>query len=52
MDNVVQSAIHEIPVRYAGVIADKYVIMPNLIHIILLLNCGRLIIAPTIFTII
>jgi len=44
---VVQAAIQEIPVHYTGVVVDKYVIMPNHIHMILMLGHGRLIIAPT-----
>jgi len=34
----VDGAIREIPVHYPDVILDKYVIMPNHIHLILILN--------------
>jgi len=45
--NIADVAIREIPAYYADVMVDKYVIMPNHIHMILSLNHGRLIIAPT-----
>ena len=44
---IVQSVIQEIPVHYAGVTVDKYVIMPNHVHMILIKKHGRLLIAPT-----
>ena len=48
--NVVDEAIQNIPKCYKGVMVDKYVIMPNHVHMILVLDweqSGRLIIAPT-----
>ena len=49
--DVVDKAINEIPYYYKNVAVDKYVIMPNHIHMILVVdsfdNDGRLIIAPT-----
>ena len=49
---VVQNAICEIPRRYPSVFVDKYVIMPNHIHIILALTDvdyhGRALRAPTV----
>jgi len=49
---IAEKTIHEIPAHYEGVIVNKYVIMPNHIHMILVLqngydSGGRLIIAPT-----
>jgi putative transposase len=46
---VVDNAINDISNHYPNVFVDKYIIMPNHIHMILLLqeNDGRLIIAPT-----
>ncbi|MFZ2537897.1 MAG: transposase [Oscillospiraceae bacterium] len=54
---IVDSAINNISKNYSDVIVDKYVIMPNHIHMILILENtaiedGRLIIAPTISTVI
>lgn len=53
----IERAIHDIPTFYPHVNVDKYVIMPNHIHMILLVSanqhsCGRLITAPTLSTII
>ena len=51
----VQHGIGNIPQIYPGVSVEKYVIMPNHIHMILSINrdeSGRLIAAPTISTII
>ena len=48
--HIAKTAIHEIPSHYEGITIDKYVIMPNHIHMILTLRSGddgRLIIAPT-----
>jgi len=50
--DVAEKAIREISVCYQGIFVDKYVIMPNHIHMILVLQSkhesgGRLIIAPT-----
>ena len=45
--NTTDNAINEIPVHYEGVVVDKYVIMPNHIHMIVTVDNGRLIIAPT-----
>ena len=48
---VVEEAINSIPTHYKNVIVDKYVIMPNHIHLILTIqnniSNGRLVIAPT-----
>ena len=44
---IAETAILEIPKHYHDVAVDKYVIMPNHIHMILGLTHGRLIIAPT-----
>lgn len=53
---LVDTAINEIPKRYPGVKIDQYVIMPNHIHLILILSmndgCGRIISAPTLMTVI
>lgn len=45
----VETAIRDIPKHYTGVSVDKYVIMPNHIHMILSLpvKSGRMISAPT-----
>ncbi|MCL2847589.1 MAG: transposase [Firmicutes bacterium] len=46
---IVEQAITEIPKRYKDVLVDKYVIMPNHIHLLISINkCGRQIAAPTI----
>jgi len=39
---ITQSAIEDISVHYENVIFDKYVIMPNHIHLILALGHGRI----------
>lgn len=49
----VQTAIENIPEHYQAVNIDKYVIMPNHVHMILLISkddktSGRLVIAPTV----
>jgi REP element-mobilizing transposase RayT len=47
---VVDKAINEISIRYPQIMVNKYVIMPNHIHMILAINNddnGRLLIAPT-----
>ncbi|WP_242871661.1 transposase [Acetanaerobacterium elongatum] len=54
---VVNTAIQNIPTIYSNVRVDKYVIMPNHLHMIIKLyshgdDGGRLIIAPTISSII
>jgi REP element-mobilizing transposase RayT len=45
----VEKAIQDIPQHYTGVKVDKYVVMPNHIHLILTLawRSGRMISAPT-----
>ena len=52
----VESVLQKIEERYETVVLDKYVIMPNHIHMILILksqaSCGRAMRAPTISTII
>ena len=47
---IVDDAIKAIPEHYSGVYIDKYVIMPNHVHIIIRLEnkCGRIISAPTV----
>ena len=53
---VAENAIKGISNHYDGVAVDKYVVMPNHIHMIIFLNNhdknGRLVIAPTISTVI
>ena len=51
---VIEKAIDNIPHIYESVTIDKYVIMPNHIHMILMIghNCGRAMRAPTISMII
>ncbi|MCL2125358.1 MAG: hypothetical protein FWH33_05135 [Oscillospiraceae bacterium] len=44
---ITDNAINEIPAHYENVSIDKYVIMPNHIHLIITLCNGRLVIAPT-----
>lgn len=46
---MVEQAIREIPAHYSNVRLDKYVVMPNHIHLILALDqsVGRMISAPT-----
>ena len=48
---ITESTIHEIPEHYHGIFIDQYVIMPNHIHMILILNRGESI-PPTVSTII
>jgi REP element-mobilizing transposase RayT len=45
----VEEAIQDISRHYDGVVVDKYVVMPNHVHMILILACrsGRMISAPT-----
>ncbi|MEG0035657.1 MAG: transposase, partial [Oscillospiraceae bacterium] len=52
--DVTDHAINEIPKHYPSVSVDKYIIMPNHVHMILRLydNDGRAMRAPTIATII
>ena len=50
-----EKAIGNISTRYETVTVDKYVIMPNHIHLLVSVsekNCGRLIAAPTLSTIV
>lgn len=52
---LVQSAIEQIPRIYNHITVDKYVVMPNHIHMILVLNDGtqgRMISAPTLSTVV
>ena len=51
---LVYDAVKNIPHYYPGVLVDKFVVMPNHVHIILVItgNDGRMISAPTISTII
>ena len=47
---VVDAAIQEIPIHYRHIHVDKYVVMPNHVHILLMVSPsadGRLIAAPT-----
>ena len=48
---IVDTAINNIPQYYPHINVDKYVVMPNHVHMILIINMdnvsGRLIIAPT-----
>ena len=53
--NVIENAIKNIPLRYPMISVDKYVIMPNHIHLILIINNnynGRAMHAPTISTVV
>ena len=54
MGEVVRTAIENIPHIYDSITVDKYVIMPNHIHLILLISddLGRAMRAPTISTVI
>ena len=47
--SMVEQAIREIPAHYSNVRLDKYVVMPNHIHLILAIDqsVGRMISAPT-----
>ena len=46
---IIKNVIEQIPVRYPGVSVEKYVIMPNHIHLLLRISVsnGRIISAPT-----
>lgn len=44
---IIETAILSIPEIYPNIILDKYVIMPNHIHMILLIDNGRAMRAPT-----
>lgn len=51
----VEQAIANIPLKYESVMVDKYVIMPNHVHLILIFQsdvCGRAMHAPTLSTVI
>ena len=45
---IVDQAIQNIPRVYDGVIVEKYVVMPNHVHLLLTLHKGRMISAPTV----
>jgi len=52
---LVEKAICEIPKRYPMISLDKYVVMPNHIHLLLRINTdesGRAMLAPTISTVV
>ena len=51
---IVEKAIKNIPQIYESITIDKYVIMPNHIHLIIIVSerCGRAMRAPTISTVI
>lgn len=52
---IVDDAIKKIPIHYSTMSIDKYVIMPNHIHLLLQIKCdrdGRAMLAPTISTVI
>ena len=50
---IVENAINEIPVRYPMMRLDKYIVMPNHLHMILIIqNGGRAMRAPTISTVV
>ncbi len=52
---IVDRAINNIPIIYPSVMVDKYVIMPNHIHLLLQIHCadnGRAMHAPTVSTVI
>ena len=44
---IVEEAINAIPQHYSNVGIDKYVIMPDHVHLILIISVGRMISAPT-----
>lgn len=55
LGSIVQKSIAEIPVRYPAVTVDRFVIMPNHIHLLLQIHPdadGRSVIAPTISTVV
>ena len=52
---IVQKSITEIPARYPAVTVDRFVIMPNHVHLLLQIHSdadGRSMIAPTISTVV
>ena len=50
---IVEQAINNIPECYSGVSIDKYVIMPDHVHLLMRIeNNGRLIAAPTVNTVV
>ena len=52
---IIEAAINEIPSRYPSIELDKYVIMPNHLHMIVIIaqpEVGRAMRAPTISTVI
>ena len=51
---IVYDAIANISAHYTGILVDKFVVMPNHVHIILVIteNDGRIISAPTLSTIV
>ena len=50
---IVEQAINNIPEHYSGVSIDKYVIMPDHVHLLMRMeNDGRLIAAPTVNTVV
>lgn len=52
---IVDAVIRKIPERYPAVTIDKYVVMPNHVHILLRINAdniGRPMVAPTVSTIV
>ena len=55
LGQIVDQVIRNIPCRYPAVTVDKYVIMPNHVHLLLQIqtdDCGRSMIAPTLSTIV
>ena len=49
---IIEAYLHEIPKRYKNINVDKFVIMPNHIHMIIRIDeCGRSMPAPTISSI-
>ncbi len=50
---IVDNAIRNISAHYENITVDKYVVMPNHVHLILMFeNSGRIISAPTLSTVI
>ena len=49
---VVEQAICNISEVYDGVVVEKYVVMPNHVHLILVIRGGRMVSAPTVSTIV
>ena len=49
---MIEQAICNIPEVYDGVTVEKYVVMPNHVHMILVIYGGRMVSAPTVSTVV